>query len=163
MVAQHCNKIWHSVCWHCMQFLKKIQTFVGHVWKWIVSTGLQVMVSAAGTFHSHRTLRPRSSNAGHWLCRPGVSTVPGSTQLLWAESRVKTKSRKRKRARQAQGLGGLCPEACSKSSPGPAGQSCQHTASSSLMWGPCGITGRFRSVACGVCYHHPCPGEDLRL
>lgn len=138
MVARHCNKIWHSVCWHCVQFLKKIQTFAEFVSKWIVSTCLQVMVSTAGTFHSHRTLRARSSNAGHWLRRRGVSNVAGSTQV-WAESRVKTKSRKRKRAGRAQGCGDPCPEARPRLSPGPAGQSCQHItvlSSECRCWAP---------------------------
>ena len=92
MVAWHCNKIWHSVCWPCMQFLKRIQTFAEFVWKWIVSTGLQVMVSTAGTFHSHRTPRARRSNAGHWLRRRGVSNVPGSKQ---SENKVGEKKKGR--------------------------------------------------------------------
>ena len=75
-----------------MQFLKKIQTFAEFVWKWIVSTGLQVMVSTAGTFHSHRTPRARRSNAGHWLRRRGVSNVPGSKQ---SENKVGEKKKGR--------------------------------------------------------------------
>ena len=94
----------------------------------LFGSGLFPRFSTAGIFCSHRTLRARSSSAGHWLCRRGVSSVPGSAQL-WAESRVKIKSRKRKRAGRAQGCGDPCPEARPKSSPGPAGQSCQRVAS----------------------------------